>query len=215
MKYPKFPIQKYVAEMFGAFVLSSVVAISIMSHTPVPTQVLAALTLGTFVYILGGVSGAHFNPAVTIAMASIKKINLLDTIMYVLFQLTGGALAFYFSRHFLGGTTGIENMTGSATLWKIALAEAIGAGILVFGVSGVVSGKVKEDMHGIVIGSCLLLGIMLTGGLSYGTLNPAVAFGIGVPYTNYVYFVAPIVGGIISAWFFKALTMGSVKTGKK
>ncbi|PIZ75464.1 hypothetical protein COY05_03825 [Candidatus Peregrinibacteria bacterium CG_4_10_14_0_2_um_filter_38_24] len=206
MKAQKLQFRKYVAEMFGAFILASIVAISIMSHTPVPTQVLAGLTLGTFVYILGGISGAHLNPAVTIAMASVKKIKPLDALMYVLFQLAGGALAYYFSTHFMGGTTGVESATTDVVLWKIALAEAVGAGILVLGVSTVVAGKVKEDIYGIVIGSALLIGIMLTGGLSFGTLNPAVALGVGVPYTNFVYFLAPIVGGVVAAWFFKVLT---------
>lgn len=207
MKTQRFPIHKYVAELIGSFVLASAVAISIMTHTPVPTQVVAAITLGTFVYIFGGFSGAHFNPAVTIAMASVKKIDLTNALMYVLFQLIGGVAAYYFSKYFVGATTGVENFPASVTLWKTALAEAIGTGILVFGVSAVVWGKVKEDMHGIVIGSCLLIGIMFTGGLSYGTLNPAVALGIGVPYTSFIYFVAPIVGGILSAWLFKVLTM--------
>ena len=69
----------------------------------------------------------------------------------------------------------------------------------------VVEKKVKEDVYGIVVGGSLLIGTMLTGGISYGLLNPAVAIGVGVPYSAYFYFVAPIVGGIIAAWGYKLL----------
>lgn len=193
-------VQKYFAELVGAFVLSSVVAISIVSHSSVPTPVLAGLTLGLFVYMVGGISGAHLNPAVTIAMASVKKISGRDAVLYIIFQLIGGFLAFYFTNWFLGTTTGLENFPVDGMVWKVALAEAIGAAMLVFGVSAVVEKKVEEDMYGIVVGGSLLLGIMLTGGISYGIVNPAVAVGVGVPYSAYLYFLAPVVGGVVSAW---------------
>ncbi len=198
-------VQKYFAELFGTFVLASAVAISLMSESPLPTPVIAGLTLGLFVYMVGGISGAHLNPAVTIAMASVKKINAKDALLYVVFQLIGGFLALYFTRWFMGGTTGVENFPTDMVVWKTALAEAIGAAMLVFGVSAVMEKKVKEDMHGVVIGGSLLLGIVLSGGISYGIANPAVAIGVGVPYAAYVYFVAPIVGGVVSAWSAKWL----------
>lgn len=198
-------IQKYIAEMIGTFVLASVIAISIISSAPVSTQMIAGLTLGLFVYTIGGISGAHLNPAVTISMATVKKISVRDAVLYVVFQLIGGFLALYFTKYYTGGTTGIESFPVDTEVWKTALAEAIGAAILVFGVSAVVDKKVKEDMYGIVIGGSLIVGIIMTAGISYGALNPAVAIGLGVPYTAYVYFVAPIVGGIASAWAFKWL----------
>lgn len=198
-------IQKYVAELIGTFVLASVIAISIISHPPVSTQVIAGLTLGLFVYTIGGISGAHLNPAVTISMATVKKISIKNAALYVVFQLIGGFLALYFTKYYTGGTTGIESFPVDVEVWKTALAEAIGAAILVFGVSAVVEKKVKEDMYGIVIGGSLIVGIIMTAGISYGALNPAVAIGLGVPYMAYVYFVAPIVGGIASAWAFKWL----------
>lgn len=193
-------LQKYFAELVGTFVLASVVAIAIMTRPPIPSQVLAGLTLGVFVYMVGGISGAHLNPAVTIAMASVKKISPKDAVLYVIFQLIAGFLAFYFTTWFIGGTTGIEKFSNDTIVWKAALAESMGAAVLVLGVSAVVEKKVKEDMQGIVIGSSLLLGIMLTGAVSYGVLNPAVAIGIGVPLKAFIYFVAPVVGGVVSAW---------------
>lgn len=198
-------IQKYVAELIGTFVLASVIAISIISNGVVSTQMVAGLTLGLFVYTIGGISGAHLNPAVTIAMATVKKISVKNAVLYVIFQLIGGFLALYFTKYYTGGTTGIESFPVDVEVWKTALAEAVGAAMLVFGVSAVVEKKVKEDMYGIVIGGSLIVGIMLTAGISYGALNPAVAIGLGVPYMAYVYFLAPIVGGIASAWLFKWL----------
>lgn len=198
-------LQKYFAELVGTFVLASIVAISIMAHAPVPTQVMAALTLGILVYVLGPISGGHFNPAVTIAMASVKKIAVKEAVIYVVFQIIGGFAALYFTRFFVGGTTGIEKVPTDMVVWTTALAEGLGAAMLVLGVSAVAEKKVKEDMYGIVVGGSLLVGIILTAGKSYGVLNPAVSIGLGVPYVSYFYFVAPIVGGIIAAWGYKLL----------
>ena len=63
------------SELLGTFLLAFLVHLSIGAHFPVPTPIIAGLTLGLIVYMLGGISGAHVNPAVTIALASIGKIS--------------------------------------------------------------------------------------------------------------------------------------------
>ena len=69
-------LKPFVAEFFGTFILSLVVMLSVMagSQFPIATSFLAAITLGIFVYSIGHISGSHLNPAVTIALWSIKKI---------------------------------------------------------------------------------------------------------------------------------------------
>ncbi len=195
-------IQKYVAELLGTFTLTLAVSLSIMAQFPLPTPVVAGMTLGLFVYTIGAISGAHINPAVTIALASIKKIKPSDAVLYIIFQIAGAALAMLVSRELMGASPEIMAVDS----WKVATAEAIGAFILVFGVSSVVHENVEEDLSGIVIGSSLLLGIMLTAGLSNGVLNPAVAIGIGS--VSAAYLLAPVGGALVAAWLYRWLAKG-------
>ena len=91
-------------------------------------------------------------------------------------------------------------------VWKTILVEAIGAFVFVFGVSSVVWKKVDDDMSGLVIGGSLLLGIMLTGGFSFGILNPAVALGVGLNAVGVaIYFIGPVIGALGGVWAYRWL----------
>ncbi len=66
-------MKKYFAEFLGTLILALAVSLSLKGGFPVSTPVIAALALGTGVYSMGALSGAHFNPAITIGLAVIKK----------------------------------------------------------------------------------------------------------------------------------------------
>ncbi len=192
------PYQKYVAELLGAFVLALMVGLSLALKFPVPTPLVAGLTLGLFVYTVGGLSGAHLNPAVTVGMLAVKKISPNDAIAYLVAQLAGGFLAM---KTIAAVTTPVALVAGNT--WGIALAEAAGAFVLAFGVSAVVSGKVNAAASGIVVGWSLLSGILLASGFSNGIINPAVALGLGSLSATYV--LAPIAGAVIGSWLYRWL----------
>ncbi len=179
--------------------LAFAVLMSLIAGTALSTPVVAGLTLALFVYTLGSISGAHLNPAVTVGLASVRKIGLQDAVMYIIFQIVGGLLAMLAAQAITGGVTGLEGVDS----WKVAIVEAIGAFILTFGVAAVVYEKVDDDASGLVIGGSLLLGILVTGGMSYGVLNPAVAVGIGAVSATYL--LAPLVGAVLAAWAFRYL----------
>lgn len=189
--------KKYLAELIGTFVLSMAVFFSLTSGMPLATPIVAGLTLGLFVYTLGGVSGAHLNPAVTIAMASIKKLSLLDAFFYLIFQVAGALLAMLAAQGLLGTNPELTVMN----TWQVGVAEAMGAAILAFAVSAVTLKKVDNDTSGLVIGGSLLLGIMLASAMSNGVLNPAVGLAIGS--VCWMYIIGPIVGAVVAAWIFK------------
>jgi len=193
-------IQKYVAELLGTFALTLAVAMSLSAGLALGTAVVAALTVGLFVYTLGGVSGAHFNPAVSIAMASIKKLSNKDAVVYIIFQVVGALLAMLVVVK-LGGSAP-ENMVAANTM-PVGIAEAVGAFVLVFAVSAVTLKKVGDNASGLVIGGSLLLGIMLAGGMSNGILNPAVAIAMGS--VSWMYMLGPVVGGIVGAQVYNYL----------
>lgn len=191
-------IKKYLAELIGTFFLAFAVATAI-NQIPFAIPVVAGLTLGLFVYSVGSISGAHLNPAVTIAMASVKKISVKDAGFYVLSQLVGGFLAMAVTKAW-----GKAPDLVVANDFGVGLAETIGAFVLAFGVSAVVNGKIGgNSMSGLVVGGSLTLGAILASSVSNGVINPAVAVGIGS--MSAMYLLAPIVGAVIAAWVYKFL----------
>ncbi len=185
--------KKYIAEAIGTFGLSFVVlgALSFGGVLPIPVPALAALTLGLFVYTIGGVSGCHINPAVTIGLWSVKKITQKDAIGYILAQGIGAVVAVVIASWF-GAVSPIDGGMFDA---RVFVAEALGTFFFVFGIAAVVSGKVHDAMKGLVVGWSLLFGIMVAvvAG-SAGILNPAVAGALSA--FSAVYLIAPIVGAV-------------------
>jgi glycerol uptake facilitator-like aquaporin len=191
--------KKYLAELIGTFLLTFAVIASLAAGFPVATPVFAGITLGLFVYTMGGVSGAHVNPAVTIGLLSIKKISPKEAVLYVIAQLAGSVLALLLARYLFSFSSSLMAVDN----FKILLAETIGAFILVFGVTSVVLKENSSAYSGVVIGGSLLLGASIASRVSNGVLNPAVALGIGS--FSLVYVIGPIVGGLIAAQLVKWL----------
>ena len=183
-----------VAECLGTFVLASGVALSVADASSLPTPVIAALTLGTMVYVFGGISGCHINPAVTIGLWSRGSIATSKAVAYVIAQIIGGFLAAFVTAYAFGKVLVFDTVSNGL---PIIVAEAAGAFLLVLGVTAVVDGRVSQGASGLTIGSSLLLGILVAAHWSAGVLNPAVAVGLG--FASLSYLLAPIVGGIIAA----------------
>lgn len=193
--HPESPLKKYVAEGLGALTLTLGVMLSGLSNFPVATPVVAAFIVGMFVYTIGRISGAHLNPAVTVALLSVGKINRNDAFAYIVSQCIGAVIAMLLGAWLLPELP--SPVIGTTP--QVAFAEMIGAFVLVFGISAVVQGKLGESAAGIVIGSSLLVGILLAVGAgSNGILNPAVALGVGA--LSVFYIVAPLLGAMLGAW---------------
>ena len=189
---------KYVAELIGTFALTFLVTLSLQSEWPLATPVIAGLTVGLFVYTVGSISGTHLNPSVTVALASIKKISIPDALAYLVAQFGGALLAMWAAKEYGSGFAPTLLVANTA---KVGLAEAIGAFMLLFGISAVVHGKVHSAASGLTIGGSLLLGILAASVASNGVLNPAVAVGIGS--VSPMYLLAPIVGALAAVWVYK------------
>lgn len=192
-------MKKYIAEIIGTFTLAFVVGLSLVGNFPVATPVLAALTLGLFVYSIGHISGTHINPAVTIGAWSIQKISGQDALLYIIAQFIGAGLAMLV----LTMTVGMPKLGVSANM-LVAFAELLGTFFFTFGIASVVYGKTPSALSGIVVGGSLLLGITIAALMgSNGVLNPAVAFGIGS--FNWVYLLAPIAGSVLGMQAYRQL----------
>ncbi|MDX1596107.1 MAG: aquaporin [Nitrosopumilaceae archaeon] len=163
------------------------------------------------VYAFGHVSGAHINPAVTIPMIITKKIGVADGIGYIISQLIGavaaaGTLAVILPE--LGGAVNFATQGGPSELINNSissgfLVEAIMTFFLVLTIFMVaVHKKAAPGIHGFSIGGMVflihLVGVPLTG----ASVNPARTFGpaliSGFWELHWLYWAAPIVGGIIA-----------------
>ncbi len=199
--------KQYLAEMLATFSLAFAVSASLVNDLGMITPVIAALTLGLFVYTVGNVSGAHVNPAITIALASKKKISPPDAVMYIICQMLGGILALYLCLLLFKAQPG-ASMAGGL---EVGLAEAIGAFFLAFGVAFAVD-RGNDVNSGLVVGGSLLLGILVAAGVSNGVLNPAVSLAVGgLDNLSPTYLLAPIVGALVGVWAYCGLAC----TGKK
>ncbi len=193
-------LKQLAAECLGTFTLSFVVLASINNPSfPIPTPFLAALTLGVFVATIGKISGCHINPAVTLALLSIKEITPHKALRYIIAQILGAALA----KTIL--TMLIPNLVSATATTSVqaAVFETLGSMIFIFGIASVVFKKTSENIAPPVIGLSLLLGISTAALGSNAILNPAVALAIGS--TNLIYIIAPVVGGIIAMHKYKWL----------
>ena len=186
-------VEKYVAEMIATFTLTLAVLLSLLFEFSIPTPLVAGAVVGLFVYTIGPISGAHINPAVTAGMWAIKKIGDKQALAYIAAQVIGAGLA-SLAVLSMAATLPVINVYTTA---EVALAEAVGAFLLVFGVASVATKTVTQGTSGIVVGGSLSIGIMIASTVSNGILNPAVAFGIGS--LSLMYATAPIVGGVLGA----------------
>ncbi len=195
---PAISLRACLAEFIGTFLLAAGVAESIgMMDVGIPTPVVAGLILGTLVYTIGSISGAHINPAVTLSLWTVGKIKGNQAAGYILAQLLGGILAFNLQKQMFG----VNLDYGDINMVVVALFEMLGAFILVWGISSVVHGKVDPAAAGLTIGASLTIGAMIGSMGSFGILNPAVSIGLGV--FSPVSLLAPIVGGVIAAHLYR------------
>jgi glycerol uptake facilitator-like aquaporin len=191
-------MNKYLAEVIGTFSLSLAVVIAVAITPPIPTPVIATLTLGLFVYTVGPICGAQLNPAITLGLFSLGKLNLIETAKYIFAQLIGAALAIFVAHYFTS-----PKLLPLTDTFPVFLAETIGTAFLAFGVASVVYGKVETVLSGVVIGVSLLIGICIAGSTSNGILNPAVALSLSS--LSLAYLFGPLVGAVLGMHLFRIL----------
>lgn len=197
-------MRKYAAEFLGTFGLTTAVFLSLNSILPVvPTAVVAALTLGLFVYTIGHISGTHLNPAITLAVLSVRRISLRDASAYIFSQFLGSVAAYIVATQLFPVSASFLSRYVPDSL-AIGMAEFLGTFFFAFGVAAVVFGRVPAALNGIVVGGSLLLGISIAAIASDGILNPAVALGIGS--LSLMYVAGPIIGAVLGMWIFKMLS---------
>jgi MIP family channel proteins len=218
----------YVAEFVGTFllVLSICVVVSLNSRDGLGVTDFAviglvhAFVLAMLIYTLGGTSGAHFNPAVTAALAALRRISPVDAVIYWLVQLSGAIAAALVTKLLLldegrtanyGATTVSEQFLQGKALPGL-LVEVLGTFILMWAIMGcAVNPRGEREWAGLVIGFALALAVLIFAPLDGAGFNPARSFGPAIVSGEFsdfwVYVVGPLIGAALAAFGYKALVL--------
>jgi len=173
---------KCLAEFVGTFMLVLTVGCNVLTGSPVWAVTSIACTLMVSIYALGGVSGANFNPAVSLALGIAKKLEWKDVGIYMGCQIAGGICAGLVYGLALWNVFNLAPTPGFAW-WQAGLAEFLYTFMLCFVVLNVACSKMhagKNQFYGLAIGFVVVAGGYGAGHISGGCFNPAVAIGIDV-----------------------------------
>ena len=197
-------MKKYTVEFIGTFFLVLTIVLT-ANGTYIQLAPLAiGLMLTALIYAGGHVSGAHYNPAITLAFWLRGKCLAKDIPGYVIAQIVGGLLAAFIGKYlleFVPGTNGIISGSNYEFI-PAALSEFLGTFILTFVILNVAvaKGTAGNSFYGIAIGLTVTGGVYALGGVSGGVFNPSVAVSVSAigmtPWSNMFLFLS---GQIIAA----------------
>lgn len=204
-------MNKYIAEFLGTFFLVLTIGCSTIGAAP---GVIAPLAIGAalmvLVYAGGHISGAHYNPAVTLGVLIRGKVMVADVIPYIIAQLAGAAVAaLVVSKCLRAGVavTPIAPVVGPALLAEFLLTFAL---VYVVLNAATAEGTSGNSFYGIAIGMTVMAGAFSVGDISGGAFNPAVAVGISMlgvsPWSNiWIYLAAEFSAAIVAAFVFNLI----------
>jgi len=219
------PIRRYTAELIGTMVLvlvgcgSAVVAGLYIGYVGIAFAF--GLAVLAMVYAIGGVSGCHINPAISISMLVAGKLSAKDTALYVAFQCIGAIIGAGILYAIMSGSptyslaaNGLgQNGYGAASpanysLTAALIAEIVFTFIFVLVIHGSTHERVPKGFAGLSIGLTLVMVHLATIPIDGTSVNPARSLGpaLLMAFTNttalsqlWLFIVAPIIGGILAA----------------
>ncbi|KAL3676758.1 hypothetical protein R1sor_026706 [Riccia sorocarpa] len=206
--------RKIVAEMVSTFCLvftgcgAAVVNSGSTTHGVI-SQLGIAMAFGVvvtvMVYSVGHISGAHMNPAVTIAFATVRHFPWGEVPIYIGAQCTASIIAGYTLRLIFGNVGHLGSTVPAGSAWQSFGLEIIITFILMFVIAAVATDtRAVGELAGIAVGSTVGLNALFAGPISGASMNPARSIGPAIAsntYTSFwVYVVGPILGALIGAW---------------
>jgi len=222
------------AEFIGTFLLASVV----IAGQGQPIFILFALV--GIILLVGSVSGAHVNPAITIGALVTRRIGWFRALGYIIVQVLGAGLAFVTLSAFLKGAAPVgeeaalfgqaapalfaasEAVAYAGKEWYVFFAELLGTGLLAFAIANVLREKKDRVAAAFTGGLGIFIALMVAisavsyVGVSAAAINPAVAVALQAYswetiWPFAIYAIAPVVGGIVGFIIHDVVVRGSVK----
>ena len=203
-------MNKYIIEFLGTFFLVLIIG---LSQNPVAI----GLGLAVLVYMGAHISGAHYNPVVSLAMLINDQIELKEFSFYLASQLLGSVVATYFIMS-LGND--FEVISNTNDISSFFVAEILFTFLLVFVILNVALNKKLEgnQFYGLAIGLTVTAGAFTVGNISGAVFNPAVSFGpslfsfidpqvVGSNISSsdfFIYYlISGIIGSVIASYLYK------------
>jgi aquaporin NIP len=204
------------AEMVGTYALvtAGCGAIMVNAQTGALTHVGIALTFGLIITVMiaatGHISGAHFNPAVTIAFALTRHFSWRDVPFYVAGQILGAVLGAATLRLLLGDIAQLGITLPSGSSVQTFGIEVLLTAVLMFVIISVATDtKAVGETAALAIGFTVALDALWGGPISGASMNPARSFGpaliSGVWTDQWIYWFAPILGASLGALLYQLL----------
>jgi glycerol uptake facilitator-like aquaporin len=192
-----------VAEFLGTGILTLLVLSVQRSTIGVPffIAMAAGLTLALLTFVFNATSGAFFNPAITLAMWTARRLATVRALLYVAAQLLGAWAAYYLYTYY---TKNSFQSIGGVFNGRVLVAEAVATGIFALGWAAAFYQGFSTATRAAVSGLAYMMGIIAASSAAIGLLNPAVALGARA-WVWGTYVLGPVLGAIIGLNLFGLL----------
>src|SRR3954454_1222081 len=203
-------MNKYIAEFIGTFFLVFTIGCTVIGAG---SAVIAPLAIGAalmvMVYAGGHISGAHYNPVVTLGMVIRGKLNVGDVVPYIIAQLAGAGLAAVTVKFLRAGVavTAVTPKIGPALLVEFLFTFAL---VYVVLNAATAEGTSGNSFYGLAIGMTVMTGAFAVGDISGGGFNPAAALGtctrgISTWANIWIYVLADLAAAVVAAIVFEMI----------
>ena len=199
--------RKYVVEFFGTFFLVMVICMTLGGNYGAFSPMAAGVMLIALTYASFALSGAHFNPALSVACYLRGKLLAGDLLPYIVSQFLGGTLAAMLAGFLLTSGEPSTITPRELPIVPSLIAELLGTMLFVYVFLNLTSSKKTTGniIYGIAIGLTFMACLYTFGAISGGAFNPSIALGITMANittwdTIWIFPVANFTGGVLAAF---------------
>jgi glycerol uptake facilitator protein len=202
-----------VAEFLGTGVLA-LVFLSVQRSTigiPYFVAIAAGAAVAVASYFFGDISGAHFNPAITLALWTARKVGTVTGALYLVFQCLGAWVAYGVYHYFVSSS--LQPIGGHYSA-RVLFAEAVGAFVLALAWGAAAFKRYDATNRALLLGGSYTLAVIVAAAAGIGIANPAVAIGVrawafGGTMGWGTYLLGPILGAVIGVNLYSLLFAGT------
>ncbi|KAL6287867.1 hypothetical protein ACE6H2_012257 [Prunus campanulata] len=222
--YPPGFFRKVVAEMIATYMLvfvtcgsAALAASDEHKVSRLGASIAGGLVVTVMIYAVGHISGAHMNPAVTLAFAAVRHFPWKQVPIYWVAQLAGSISASFTLSVLLHPIKHVGTTSPSGSDFQALIAEIVMTFSMMFIASAVATDtKAIGELAGIAVGSAVCITSIFAGPISGGSMNPARTIGPAIASAYYkgiwVYIVGPVIGTLLGSWSYNFIRVSDNPT---